>query len=172
MYESSTATEISSGLCLFLDRENPLFLPTMHYARCKCSKLIGRRVTTVHWVFKVRGNCSRCYWSSESCPFQFFLSPFQSVCSLSSGSWHKYDFCHDKRFVATNMCLLRQKTYLSRQKCLSRQNICRNKNVFIATNIFLSRQNFVATKHVFSSRQTHACRDKTFVMTKIILVAA
>ena len=93
-------------------------------------------------------------------------------------SCHKYHFCHDKGFVATNTCLSRHKTSLS---CLSRQKmsfiatkVCcfvatklclSRRNIFVLTNTCLSRQAyiFVQTKGVFY-------RDKhvlvTFVATK------
>ena len=57
--------------------------------------------------------------------------------------------------VATSILLSRQKTYLSRQKYVT-------KITFVADKV-LSRQN--ATKDVF-------CRDKSCVGTKMILVAA
>ena len=41
------------------------------------------------------------------------------------------------------------------------KNICRDKNMFVATGILFSRQ-----------KQTRVCRDKTFVATKMILLAA
>ena len=72
----------------------------------------------------------------------------------------KHVFCHDKTFVVTKLCL-------------SRQNFCHDKNT-------LSRQTYFCRdkRHVLSltntclSWQTCVCRDKTFVATKIILVAA
>ena len=103
----------------------------------------------------------------------------------------KHVFCRDKSmFVATKVCLSRQK-YACRDKsmlvatkvCLSRQKYaCRDKSMFVATKVCLSRQKYacrdknmlVATK-VCLSRQKYACRDKhvfVSVATKIILVAA
>ena len=52
-------------------------------------------------------------------------------------------------FVATNTCLLRQNTSFA----------CRDKTMLVVTKLFLSRQNYV-------------CRDRSFVATKMILVAA
>ena len=62
---------------------------------------------------------------------------------ITGGSCHKYNFCRDKSFVAAD------KTYL------------------------LSRQNYVCldNRRVLS-QETHVCRDKTFVATKMMLVAA
>ena len=77
-------------------------------------------------------------------------------------------FYRDKYvFVAT------KDVSVSTKICLSRQNICRDKNMFIATNIFFfaTKRNTFFSLSLFS-RQTHACRDKTFVVTKIVLVAA
>ena len=92
-------------------------------------------------------------------------------------------FCHEKKlFVASK--------YFCRVKIFVTTNICRDKHNFVATKAWLSRQNFcrnimfVATKglsrqayffrdkrHTLSC-QTRVCRDKTFVTTKMILVAA
>ena len=73
-------------------------------------------------------------------------------------------------FVATNTCLLRQNKlvttkHTSRQFLLLRQNLCRNKHTFVAT-----KDVFCRDKHVFAAY--HFCRHKTFVATKMILVAA
>ena len=57
--------------------------------------------------------------------------------------------CHDKTFVATNTCLLRQK-------------FCHDKHIFVAT-----KDLFCLDKHMFL-----ATNYKTFVPTKMILVAA
>ena len=71
-------------------------------------------------------------------------------------------------FVTTNTYLSRQKlvatkllfrqNYVCRNKYLSWQWFCHDKNMFVMTN-----------KHTFVIR---VCRDKTFVATKMILVAA
>ena len=51
-------------------------------------------------------------------------------------------------------------------------------NYFVATNIILSQQNFCHDKHTFVvtkdlfCHDKHICHDKTFVTTKMILVAA
>ena len=68
--------------------------------------------------------------------------------------------------------------FLSRQK-----NSCRDRHTFFATNtclsgqnttkVCLSRQNFCRRKHVLSRQKTFCvCPDKTFVATKMILMAA
>ena len=57
-------------------------------------------------------------------------------------------------------------------------NLSITNNYFVATNIILSSQNFCHDKHTFVvtkdlfCRDKHVCRDKTFVTTKMILVAA
>ena len=56
-------------------------------------------------------------------------------------------FCHDKGFVAINMCLSRQSTpFVATKLCLPRQNFCPDKIMFVTI--------------------------KYFVVTKMILVAA
>ena len=69
---------------------------------------------------------------------------------------HKYNFCRDKSFVATNTCLSRENTS------------------FVATKVCLSRQNFCRDKHILSQQKTcFCCCDKHKKhATKIILVAA
>ena len=75
-------------------------------------------------------------------------------------------FCRDKHtFVAISILLSRQNT------CLLRQDTS-----FIATKVFTSRQMFCRDKHSFVATKDVICRvcvvfDKTFVATKMILVA-
>ena len=80
----------------------------------------------------------------------------------------KHVFCRDKSMLAMTKLLSRQNyvgpatnIILSRQKLLSRQawqNFCCDKIMFVATNVL--------------SQQKYGCRYKTFVATKMILVAA
>ena len=63
----------------------------------------------------------------------------------------------------SNTCLSRQILVATTNMILSRQKFC--------YYILLSRQIFVVTDTCLS-RQTRVCRDKTFVATKMILVAA
>ena len=92
--------------------------------------------------------------------------------------------CHDKHiFVATNMILSLQNicrykhTFVATNIILSCQNIfclkyaCRDKHVFVATNICLDKR-FVTTKIFCRDKHNFVCRDKTFVKTKMMLVAA
>ena len=73
------------------------------------------------------------------------------------GSREQRYSCHyEASFVATKVCLLRQ-------------NVCSDKHIFVATNICRDKHNFAS---LLLSRQIRVCRDKTFVVTKIILVAA
>ena len=66
---------------------------------------------------------------------------------IIGGSCHKYQFCRDKRFVVTKLCLSRQT--LCRDKHMLYQNACRDKQVFVATEIFCrDKHNFVATKMI------------------------
>ena len=64
----------------------------------------------------------------------------QSIISLSC---HKYHFCRDKSFVATNTCLSRHKL---------------EKIMFVATKQnFCHKHNFVATEDVFCFVATKSC---------------
>ena len=97
------------------------------------------------------------------------------VLSIIGESCYKYLFCRNKTHL-----LSRQNTsFVATKVCLSWQKFCRGKHVFVAT-----KHVFVETKDVFCrdkrmlvetkrlSRQTRVCLEKTFVATKIILVAA
>ena len=97
------------------------------------------------------------------------------------GSCHKYHFCRDKSFAATNTCFVATKVWLPLQNvCRAKHNfvatkyLCCDKHVFVATSILLLRQNtcFVATKIILVAyvwRQKF-CRDKhTFVATNTCL---
>ena len=52
---------------------------------------------------------------------------------IIGGSCHKYYFCRDNSFVATNT------SFVATNVCLSRQNICHDKHNFVVTKV-LSRQ--------------------------------
>ena len=105
------------------------------------------------------------------------------------------NFCRDKlTFIAINMFVLRQNTsFVATKVCSSWQNFYCDKHMFVMPNIchakwfvrtkifyhdkimtkVLSQQGyFCCDKRHVLLRQTHVCRDKTFVVTKIILVAA
>ena len=81
-------------------------------------------------------------------------------------------------FVMTKVCLPRQnfcrkKNSLSRQSMLVATERLSRQTRFVAASMILSRQTtrFVATNKCLS-RQIRVCRNKTFVATKMILVAA
>ena len=83
-------------------------------------------------------------------------------------------FCHDKHtFVTTKVCLFvmtNKHTFVATNTWQT--EFCCNKS-FVATSILLSQRKtcFIRT-NTRLSRQTCICHDKTFVSTKIILVAA
>ena len=75
--------------------------------------------------------------------------------------------CRDKRFVATKLCLLRQKTKRIATNVLSRK-------IFVATNTCLSRQTYFCRdkRPVLHLSQitfvtTNICRDKTVYILKM-----
>ena len=88
-------------------------------------------------------------------------------------------------FVATKVCLSRQKLSRQTRVCrytsfiltsillLRKTRVCRDKSMLVATRLCLSRQIFVVTNvlspQAFFSRQNVCC---VFVATKMILVAA
>ena len=70
-------------------------------------------------------------------PFPFSGVYLPSI-SSTGGSCHKYNFCHNKRFVAINTCLSRQNTPFIATKVwlpLSKKKICRDKKKSLQTNI-------------------------------------
>ena len=110
---------------------------------------------------------------------------YQGHPGIIGGSCHKHHFCRAKRFVATNICLARQKYDFLDKLCLARlffatntkHNFCRDKSILVATKLCLSRQIFIAT-NIILSRQAYFCQDKRhvlspqtiFVATKMTLV--
>ena len=78
----------------------------------------------------------------------FNKSNEQTKKTIIGGSCHKYHFC-EKKIVATNTCLSRQRP------------VSRDKHVFVATKVCSSRQKF--------SRDKQFCRDKSIVATSILL---
>ena len=105
---------------------------------------------------------------------------------------HKYNFCRDKRFVATKVCLSRQIRVCRDKHNFARKLMSEQAYVFVATkhvclsveykqqntsvslyNIILSRQKFIQKfcrgKHTFVARKDVCCRDKhVFVATKLL----
>ena len=86
MHESSIASDIAIGLCLFLDQESPLFYQQNTARDVNHPKQIGNRVT-VAWInfrvkYSVRCNCSRRQWANDPFPFDSFLSPVRRLCRL------------------------------------------------------------------------------------------
>ena len=87
-------------------------------------------------------------WQNYICREIFFHD------KLSSQTY----FCQDKhksKLVATKLCLL--------QKYWLRQKFCHDKNMFVMTSI---------QKTCSVTTNTYLCHNKTFVLTKMILVAA
>ena len=113
--------------------------------------------------------------------------------TVTGGSCHKYHFCCDKSFVATNTCLSwqtlvchnktpvlsRQKyachnIFLSRQTCLPRQAyFCHNKRhvchaasiIFVATKVLLQQTHVCRDKHLFVTTKHMFCHDKSMLVT-------
>ena len=100
--------------------------------------------------------------------------------TITGGSCHKYHFCHDKFFVVTSTCLLRENTSFVRTKVsLPGQNVCQQKIMFVMTkyccrnkvNTCLSWQKFCCDKHTFVKTKDVFCHDKhVSVATKVSLL--
>ena len=105
---------------------------------------------------------------------KFFRAGFVSL----AGAATSIIFVGPKVFVAPNTCLSHKNMLVATNTCLSRQSFCRNKHNFVATTVLSQQAYFCREKHAFFATEyvfrdkTRACRDKTFVATKIILVAA
>ena len=80
-------------------------------------------------------------------------------------------FVASKTFFTTNICR-DKRNFVATKACLSRQNFCRNKHMFVATKGLSRQAYFFSEKRRTLLCQTRVCRDKTFVTTKMILVAA
>ena len=106
-----------------------------------------------------------------------FCWPIVLLATVIGGSCRNYHFCHDKTFVVTYFCcnktfvMVRQKVCLLRQTHVCRNNFCHDKNILLQQNFWRSKHTFV-TSNTCLSQQTHVCHDKTFVVTKMIPVAA
>ena len=82
-------------------------------------------------------------------------------------------------FVATKVCLSRQtrvcrdKGFVSTSTCLPRQKFCLDKHTFVATKVVFCQciQKYACLDKIMFVA-TNICRDKSFVPTKMILVAA
>ena len=110
--------------------------------------------------------------------------------SIISGSYHKYNFCHDKGFASTNTCLFNtfcpatNKTHLllwqkkaccdntfdMTKLCLPWQmHVCHGKillwQICVLTNVCLSWRKFCCSKHTFL-----ATKDMVFFMTNVCLL--
>ena len=84
-----------------------------------------------------------------------------SLTFIIGGSCHKYNFCCEKSFVATNIssfvvtkvCLLRPNVYFVVKIVMT--NVCRDKR-------------FVMTKALFC-HEKHVCRDRSKLVTTKLL---
>ena len=77
-------------------------------------------------------------------------------------------------FVVTKVCFLSVVTkVLLRQKCFVTTKLL-SQEIFVKTNLILSWQQLCHDKHIFVATKDVfcVCHDKTFVATKMILVAA
>ena len=100
--------------------------------------------------------------------------------SITGVSCHKYHYSRDKSMVfATKLYFCRSKTFVMTN--ISRDKHACHDKTFVATNTCLLRQKFCHDKHTFVATKDVFCLDKrmfaatnykTFVPTKIILVAA
>ena len=94
---------------------------------------------------------------------------------IIGGSCHKYNFCRDKTFVATNTCIkhvfvaTKHVCYHDKRVRLSRHNnFCCDKIIFVATKYFCrDKYVFVATKVLL--RQEYFCRHKSKLVTTKLL---
>ena len=95
------------------------------------------------------------------------------MCFIIVGSCRKYNFCGDITFVAIGIFCCDKSMLVSRQnKYLLGQRFCHNKIMFVVTKVLSRQAYFCCDKRCVLSWQTCVCHDKTFVTTKMILVAA
>ena len=83
MHESSGASKLATGLCLFLDRKRSLFYQQCNVRDVENSKLIIHRLSTAMSISSSHfANCSGCQWSNDPFTFEIFLSPLPHLCWL------------------------------------------------------------------------------------------
>ena len=116
------------------------------------------------------------FWEEHSS----ILSPLANDCLniwLAGGAtsiifWSRQTrFCRDKTRLLSRQkyACRRGKKIVARKSCLSRQKSFRDKNITTLSSNHCLHSSF---KRRVLSRQTRVCRNKTFVATKMILVAA
>ena len=82
-------------------------------------------------------------------------------------------FCHDKHMFVTQKYACHDKTKIFVVTSFVVAKIfCCDKHNSVATKLLSWQAYFCRGKRCVLSQQTRVCRDKTFVMTKMILVAA
>ena len=129
-------------------------------------------------------------WRKYACRDKTFVATKLCLSQQQKLSWHIFvaiNTCLSRhKFVMTSILLLRQKTcFVTTNTCLSRQTyfcvtkVCLLQQIFVVTKIGLSWQRFCRDKHTFVTTKDFFChdkhvffRDKTFVVTKMILMAA
>ena len=100
-----------------------------------------------------------------------FLSQ-QNFCHGGKFYWDKNMFVTTNTYLSwQNMSSVATKACLLRQTHVWRNNFCHDKNILLQQIFWRSKHTFVMSNTCLS-QQTHVCHDKTFVVAKIIPVAA
>ena len=91
------------------------------------------------------------------------------ILTIIGGSCHKHDFCHNKH-LRQNTSLAATKVCLPRQNFCCNKIVCHDKHVFVGTKVLSRQAYFCCDKRCVLSRQTCVCHDKSkLVMTKLLL---
>ena len=97
-------------------------------------------------------------------------------CSITGGSCHKYNFCCDKSFVVTNVCLPWQNfrhnkiMFVVTKRLLRQTHICRDKHTFVGTKDVLCCDKHVSGATKVSLSWQNFCRDKIMFVTRKVLL--
>ena len=110
--------------------------------------------------------CNKSLFASKVC-WTKLLSRQIFVATNVILSWQ--NFCCDKlTFVMTNTWLSWQST----KHMFIMTNICCDKISVVASILLSWQKTCFVVKNTSLTRQTYVCQDRTFIMTKLVLVAA
>ena len=128
---------------------------------CPQKIFVATNTCLSQWTYFCHNKRCVLSWQNYVCHDKY-LSWQTCVCHNKSFVLQQAYFCHDKR------CVLLRQSHVCCDKSMhpSRQNyVCCDKTILSQQFFFRDKHTFVTTKNVF-------CHDKTFVATKMILLAA
>ena len=159
------ATKLLSWQAYFCHNRH-VFVSTKHIFCCDKSMLVTTKPLSRQSYFCCNKTCHDKYLSWQTFSHNKLTFVMTSTCL----SQQNMCFVVTKVNVATNF--LSQQTHVCPDKYMSWQNFCCNKHNSFMTKLWLWQAYFCCKRKHVLSQQTYVCHDKTFVMTKMVLVAA